>query len=163
MLQSLKFGCFSNSGLTEIIVPMDITCLEDSVFSGCDKLRKVSFQDGSKLEKIGKMCFSCSGITGFRAPPGLREIGPDAFANCKYLRRVELNEGLEELVVQKGKQYNKNRGQVSYDGIFYGSGLEELILPSTLRKINSNALDGCDNLKRIFVKDDCAISTKNYT
>ena len=44
------------------------------------------------------------------------------------------------------------------DTCFYGSGIGEITLPSTLRKIDINAFDECDNLKTIYVEDSCKAS-----
>lgn len=95
-------------------------------------LKRVAFRGRSQLEKIGYNCFARSGIEELLAPPGLREIGQDAFAGCEDLRLVVLNEGLERLVAEK-EWYDNGRYRNVYDGIFGFSGVEEIVLPSTLK------------------------------
>ena len=83
----------------------------------------MTFQEGSRLRRIGNGCFQGSDLEEFVAPPGLKEIGSIAFYRCKGLKRVVLNEDLE--VLADKDDY----------GIFQSSGVEEVTLPSTLREI----------------------------
>ena len=68
-------------------------------------------------------CFYNSGLEKFIAPQSLKEIYGTAFYCCKSLKRVVLNEGLETL----SNYYS--------GGVFENSGIEEIRLPSTLKKI----------------------------
>ena len=54
-----------------------------------------------------------------------------------------LNDGLETL---------SDRYSVE---VFENSKIEEITLPSTLRKIDSNAFKQCENLRTIYVKSGC--------
>lgn len=78
------------------------------MFCGCEKLKRVIFQDGSKLVTMEEKCFSSTAIEEFMAPPALRNIGKETFSSCRNLKYVELNEGLKRLV-------SKNRYQ-NYPG-----------------------------------------------
>ena len=77
------------------MIPRNVECVEVRAFSDCDKMDKISFQDGSLLEDIGNRCFSGSRLKEFRSPPGMRKIGNEAFSECKSLKRVILNDGLQ--------------------------------------------------------------------
>ena len=81
-------------------------------------------------------------------------MGEGAFSDCKNLKRGVINEGLEAL---GSKDYSYNRYWQSHvcSGIFYNSGLEEIILPSTLKSINSDTFSGCSSLKAVWVEDGC--------
>ena len=69
----------------------------DNAFWACRGLKIVTFQEGSRLQKISFSCFEDSGLEEFVAPSGLREIEGGAFYGCKSLKQVVLNEGLEAL------------------------------------------------------------------
>ena len=71
--------------------------IEIYAFYLCGKLRKVIFQEGSRLQEICELCFYGSGLEEFVAPPGLKEIEGAIFLGCENLKRVQLNEGLEAL------------------------------------------------------------------
>ena len=46
-------------------------------------------------------------------------------------------------------------------GIFYDSGLEEIVLPSTLKSINRDAFAKCDNFKVVWVEDGCTADIRS--
>lgn len=119
---------------------------------------QVSFQEGSLLEGIGNRCFSASGLEKFQAPARLRKIGNEAFAGCKDLKRVVLNEGLERLVAER--QRDKNGVYVQCEGIFGRSGLEEIVLPGTLREISGPVFSNCCNLATILVGKGCTVDVR---
>ena len=54
-----------------------------------------------------------------------------------------LNEGLETLSDDCSR------------GVFENSGLEEITLPSTLKKIDRHMFLGCSSLRTIYVKSGC--------
>ena len=47
------------------------------------------------------------------------------------------------------------------DNCFSDSGLEEIALPKTLKKMSYIALSGCGDLKKIYVEDGCKIKILN--
>ena len=116
-LEKIGKCCFQNSGLVSIVVPKNVTSLEESTFQNCRTLRSLAFQDRSRLEKIGCDCFSGSGIESIITPQSLRRIESGAFWNCWNLRRAELNDGLEEVA----------------EGAFSYSGVEHARVPGTLK------------------------------
>ena len=109
-------------------------------------LRKIWFPDG--LREIGLFAFSGSGIDSFVAPRSLRTIRQGAFYNCRNLKYVQLNEGLEVLGTD---EYPSDRGL--YCGVFEGSALESVTLPSTLRRIGYRAFIGCEKLEAVSLPD----------
>ena len=60
-----------------------------------------------------------------------------------------LNEDLEVL-----EDY-QDRNSGDYFGTFQNSGIEEITLPSTLKKIDRYTFSGCNSLKTIYVKSSC--------
>lgn len=67
------------------------------------------------------------------------------FEGCENLKNIQLSRGLE---------YIKKE-------CFYGSGLEEITLPRSLKKIDKFTFSGCENLQTIYVEDGCDISFFN--
>ena len=105
--------------------------LGDAAFQKCERLRRVTFRDGSQLERIGKRCFNDSGIEEVRTPSGLKTIDSGAFRWCKNLKRAVLNEGLVQL------------GEEDYSEVFEFSGLESVVLPSTLTRLENSTFGWC--------------------
>ena len=81
-------------------------------------------------------------------PTSLRTIGQGAFAKCKSLRTAKLNEGLEVLGTDEYPMCDD-----MYHGVFERSALENVELPSTLKKIEYSAFQCCDNLRSIDLPD----------
>lgn len=88
------------------------------------KIRKLVVP--SSIESIGEGTFlMCSKLefADLSAARDLKVIGPKAFASCKALRTVLLNDGLEKI------------GTCCFEE----SGLEEVTIPGSLRKVSWHA------------------------
>ena len=83
----------------------------------------------------------------FQTPSSLRVIEAKVFSKCDDLTRVVLNDGLETL--------GKND-----EGVFEDGGLEEIVIPKTLKKISKNAFRECEYLVIVWVEDGFAIDIK---
>lgn len=73
---------FWESSIEEIEIPRHITEIEGNSFSYCDDLKKVTFEDGSKLNSIGAFAFkSCHSLGGqeFKLPDSLIRLEGCAF------------------------------------------------------------------------------------
>lgn len=124
-------------------------------------LRTVSFQAGSRLERVEKYCFCDSGVEEIRTPQNVRFIAHNAFSCCANLKLAVLNEGLETLgedtrecvgdepLAMMPGQYTYDGEQRSHGGVFASSGLENVQLPSTLKRLESKAFYKCGSLKTI--------------
>ena len=67
---------------------------------------------------------------------------------CKSLKTVVLNEGLEALGTN---EYQDNCDE--YGGVFQGSAIENVTLPSTLKRIEYNAFRECVNLTSVTLPE----------
>ena len=77
-----------------------------------------------------------------------RVLAQAAFAMCKNLKTVVLNEGLEALGTDEYDTDGKNR-----HGVFGYSAVQDIHLPSTLKRIEYSAFEGCKNLSRLALPD----------
>lgn len=100
------------------------------------------------LEKIGYFAFYKTGLESVVLPASIREVSQGAFAECENLKAAEFGEGLEVL----GANERSAKG-VLLNGVFEGSALEDVKLPSTLRKIEYRAFTDCRNLKRVALPE----------
>lgn len=75
-----------NSTIETVTIAPSITEIKDGgdwtcAFSECSKLKTVTFEEGSKLTKIGKYAFAgCMSLSEINFPEGLKEIGDNAFS-----------------------------------------------------------------------------------
>ena len=139
-------GVFEGSGLKRVRLPSTLKRIEFSVFLRCSQLQTIRFPNG--LEYIGTWCFGETGLERVEFPASLRTVAQEAFSECKSLRTVKFSDGLEVLGTS-GYQ----RGKSTDHGVFQGSALEAVRLPSTLRRIEYNAFRSCRNLKHIALPE----------
>lgn len=71
-------------------------------------------------------------------PASLRTLSQGSFYQCGNLRTAKFNEGLEVL----GSDERSRDGRLRC-GVFEGSALRRVELPSTLKKMTCNTFDGC--------------------
>ena len=102
-----------------------VTAIGKNAFEFCDKLTSVVIPEG--VTSIGNEAFvTCPFLATVEFPASLREIGQDAFYASSRLRSVQLPEGLERI----GR------------GAFHYSGMEAIVIPSTVSKIDGGFISG---------------------
>ena len=79
-------------------------------------------------------------------PRSVRKIGGDSFYKMKSLRQVVVNEGLETLD-------EKNYDDFGYNGPFAHSSVEQIRLPSTLKKLGNYAFNKCEKLNSVKLQE----------
>ena len=80
------------------------------------------------------------------AARGLKSLGRAAFRYCRKLRQVLLNEGLETICPT----------------CFCGSGVEGVVFPRTLRRIENDAFVSCSSLKQVCLANSALESIGEY-
>lgn len=132
-------GC---ANLVRINLPERLKSIGPGAFWDCSSLRDIQLPD--RLEKIGPRCFWGSGLEEIVLPSSVKEVGAVAFKECRQLRSVQLNEGLKKL----GAKERVNG--IDCEGIvFLGSAIEEIYLPSTLKRLEFHLFEDCRNLRSI--------------
>ena len=48
---------YGKTDYERVFIPKSVTKIEASAFKGCENLKHVVFEEGSKLEEIGRYCF----------------------------------------------------------------------------------------------------------
>ena len=103
-LQRIRGGCFSQSGLCEIIFPESAREVGAEAFYRCEYLRSVQLNEG--LQKLGakevvngRECegevFLGSALESIRLPSTLKRIEYRTFSCCGNLRSIEIPSGVE--------------------------------------------------------------------
>ena len=138
---------FYGTAIENIRIPSTVKRLEVKTFYHCNDLRTVEIPNG--VEYIGRRCFQKSGVEEIVFPASMKEVGSMAFYLCERLKRVQLNEGLQILGVKE-----IIRGRECVGGVFYGSGVESINIPSTLKRIETATFDDCKQFRSIEIPDD---------
>ena len=80
---------YKETDYERVFVPKSVKEIQSDAFRGCWNLKKVVFEAGSALKKIGDYAFcNCTVLKNVQLPDGLETIGTDCFWNS----------GLEEVV-----------------------------------------------------------------
>ncbi len=87
-VDKIEYNAFANmTNLEEVIIDCPIYSLPNYCFSGCIKLRKITFTEG--LEIIWDSAFSgCVSLEKIKLPNSCRRIASWAFQDCKNLKEV---------------------------------------------------------------------------
>lgn len=79
---------FSESKVTEVVIPNSVTELGCEAFLGCAELKNVTLPLG--LTEIPRECFLGTGLVNIAVPEGVKRVGRAAFEDCHLLHTVML-------------------------------------------------------------------------
>ena len=115
-----------------VFIPNTVVEIKFCAFNECKSLREVVFEEGNELKAIGEHAFnSCSSLVKINLPEGLKTIENSLFFGCTSLKCIRLPDGFERIGIE----------------CFRGSGLEELVLPASVKEIGAKAFEWCKQLK----------------
>ena len=138
------------TALTEVRIPAAVTSLGSGLFEGCSSLKKVTFQEGSKLMYIDASDWNyttgpfggCSALEQIVLPETLTKIGREAFYGCSSLLTINIPEGVSEIG----------------DYAFYNcKKLDGIEIPEACRSIGRCAFQNCSILTKIHLPDNCTV------
>ena len=173
-----KTAFIYNSLLTGVTIPKTVLEIEDAswtetfghangTFAGCSKLSKITFENGSKITRIGNGAFAqCKSLTDVVIPEGVKTLGGAAFGTGPTngvvmpgdyaYKSITLPSTLESLqwdslpripidikVAEGSKHFSVDKG-ILYDGdksdlIRVCNLKEDVTLPSTLKTVQKYA------------------------
>ena len=126
-----------------VIFPEKITSIGDRVFYGCEKLKEATIPDS--VTSLGGASFSgCVNLEKVNLPKGITLIDAVTFYNCKNIKEITIPEKVTKV------DWNA----------FSGTGIKELIFPSSIKNLDTGIVDSCKNLEKIVFKGDNPPSIK---
>lgn len=131
-----SIGKYAFSGcdeLTRVIIPNSVKNIDEAAFEGCDKLTSVTIGNG--VERICDYAFyGCNGLTSIKIPGSVISIDYYAFEYCEGLTSVTIDDGVELIG----------------DGAFGDcSKLNSITIPNTVGYIGHAAFGDCKGLTDI--------------
>ena len=169
---------FSNTGLTQITFNDGIQEIGVSAFYNCEQLSSVSMPDSvttlgasafalcaaltevilpNHLTTIPSNCFNKSGLTRIEIPADVATIGKYAFNRCTSLTELTFAANSKIKTIEEDAFYYAKLSRVELpDGIetlvdnaFRASGLEEIVVPASMKQIGWAAFSGNSNLRTV--------------
>ena len=126
-------GIFTRcSALATVTLPSDMKEIPTGMFGDCTSLKSITLPEG--LTFIGSGAFSGSGLESITIPGSVKSI-LGAFRRCKSLREIRFPSGVETL------------GTTFLQGC---SALETVLIPQSVKEIDSYPFYECDALTHIF-------------
>ncbi len=125
-------SAFEYSGLSTVITPDNLPItIYDCAFSNCELLKEINLKNA---QFYGSHIFrGCNNLESVEI--GSCAIPQSTFIDCTNLKQVSLLEGVE---------------YISMDA-FMNSGVENIILPYSLKKLGSYAFADCKNLRELTI------------
>lgn len=129
--------------LESVTLPENLKTIMGSVFEDCHRLENITLPEG--LEVIGSLAFYNCGLKEIVIPDSVQELYYGVFHTCRSLKKAVVGGGIA----------------VIRSGVFgYCTGLEEIYIPSSVRKIEGmydgdgdsllgHAFHNCNTLKII--------------
>lgn len=128
---------FSDTGVTGTLkLPEHLTEIDSSAFYHCRKLNgELKLPD--TVKEIGGFAFHSCGFTGkLELPASLENIGNGAFDFCSGLT---------------GKlTFPSKMNEIDFS-IFQGTGITEVVIPSSIETVRDFAFKSCMNLKKVYL------------
>ena len=143
-IEAIGGGAFYDcDSLESIIIPKTLLKVPTSVtigstnaqfvFSDCDQLKTITFEDGI-TEIADGLLYKCDRVESLVLPDSITKIGSKAFYKCTALREIKLPAQLEEIETKA----------------FEGCGsLTDLKFPESLKKIGTYTFLDCVSLKNV--------------
>lgn len=130
----IGYGAFLNSQVTDVVIPDTVKIIGDSAFSRCEQLSVIDIP--KSVERIGAMAFF--------ATPFEKTLGEDDFVIINDCILYKYNGKSDVVTIPEGIYCIGGHG-------FYENDLTEVIMPDSVKYIESQTFANCKNLKSITV------------
>lgn len=153
-----------NSSLKEIIIPDNVTSLDEAAFLNCSSLAKASI--GKGINTLPRSLFGgCKALASIIIPNNIESIGDNVFSGCSNLGDVVIEEGestlslgssgssplfsgckLDEIFIGRKLSY-KTSSDYGYSPFYRNTSLRTVTVTNAETQIYDNEFYGCSNLQ----------------
>lgn len=134
-------------GLTSLTIPGKVIDLGTQAFYNCNGLKSISISNS--VTYIGAVAFgNCTGLSSITIPLSLKSYYSDAFDGCTGLKEFIVLENDTKFSTVEGVLFNKDKTEI----IAYPNAKSSTyIIPSTVTSIGDNAFAGCSSLTSVTI------------
>lgn len=141
--------------LKEIYIPANVTEMKIGALRGCENLEKITVAPDNKvydsrndcnaiIQKKGSVLIA--GCANTVIPEDVIGIGNQSFDGAVNLEKLVLPEGLQYIGSEEDGSYSSK-------GVFWRTGLKELMIPKSVIHIQEGAFRYCSALQKIAVEE----------
>ena len=139
----------------------DLEEIDNDAFQATVALKEITFDEPSKLKRIGTWAFFNTGLESLRLPVSLETLGSAAFRENSKLKTVTVAAGSKLKKIESYAFYqNKNLESFTFEGTtdletigqYAFSGTEKLKkfnIPASVKSIESAAFEGTSSMKEV--------------
>ena len=145
--------------LRKVTIPSKIKVIEESTFNACYSLNEVTLPKG--LERIETSAFILTGISSIDIPDSVTYIAFDAFLHTGlknnkkyidsgvfYLNKILMSSDFRD--VPSSYRIKPGTTYINVGAFTNCHELTSITIPKSVKTIDRNAFDGCENLTMIF-------------
>lgn len=175
----LGVGCFSDcKKLKNVTLSKNLTFIPIAAFSGCESLENINLPD--KIEEICSTSFSATKIESLKLPKNLNYINTGQYDFYKTpLKKFTVDKDNKNYSAKDGVLYNKKKNSLVYYPKYKTNKsftiprsvtdircfafslhnyLEKIVVSENVKRIGSNAFEGCKKLKSVTFKNRKALT-----
>ena len=150
------------TSLEQIKIPSSVQFIKEYAFSYCNNLKIVEILDDSALTCIGENAFNPTSIDKIYIPSNVEEIGLLAFRNVNSVKNITLspcNKNFEIVDEKYFIQKKSKKDEMCNILIKADADIEEAIIPSYIKRIESYAFNSCFKLKKIIIPENSSLQS----
>lgn len=189
-VENLTYTFCNFKSIETVYLPDSVKIIGDNTFEGCSSLKSININSNIKI--IGQNAFKdCTAIKEIKVPDNVKTIGIGAFEGCTSLESITLpfiggsrtENTIFAYIFGRTSQWGENDIPSSVKIIIITEGIEEIpyyafnglsyveniVVPSTITKIDEDVFHKCYNLKSIYFSgseeqwNSIKIDDSNYT
>jgi len=165
-------GTFKNTGISQIILPSNMTRIYDQMFMGCTSLTSVDLSNVIKLDN--NVFNGCTSLTSIGSLSNCNDIGGGAFNGCSNLTISNLDLSGKSVGIQAFLNCSKLTGTLTigsnttigtdnrYGAHFQGTGISQVVLPSNFTTVEYTMFEECASLSSINLSNVTTIKDRAF-
>ena len=166
-IKRINESAFLGTGISSITIPSSVEEIGWEAFENCYNLTQVTLNEG--LKKISHAAFEGTKIKSITIPSSVEKIEWNSFSYCSELTKIKVDsdnttydsrnncnaiiETKTNTLISGCKNTNIPQGieKIGYQA-FAGTKIKSIVIPSSIKEIDSRAFENCSKLKKVICK-----------